>query len=129
MVEITVKRFINHRKGRQTPQNLLIQKSLITNSTWKVRKWYNIIRYFCNSITQFSFHYSDLPLIKEICFTTLLIWDMTDKISLNPFLPNVPILYPLKIPENLWFSGVFRGCKMGPLARNGLIQDRKRLIE
>ena len=31
--------------------------------------------------------------------------------KLNPFLTNVPILYPLKIPENLWFSGVFRGYK------------------
>ena len=29
-------------------------------------------------------------------------------------------LYPLKTPENLWFSGVFRGYKMGILARNGL---------
>ena len=35
----------------------------------------------------------------------------------NPFLVNVPILYPLKTPENLW---VFRGYKMGTLARNGL---------
>ena len=24
-------------------------------------------------------------------------------------------------PENLWFSGVFRGYKMGPLASNGLM--------
>ena len=31
--------------------------------------------------------------------------------SINPFLVNVPILYPLKTPENLWFSGVFRGIK------------------
>ena len=36
-------------------------------------------------------------------------------------LANVPILYPLKTPENLDFSGVFRGYKMGTLARNGLI--------
>ena len=39
---------------------------------------------------------------------------------LNPFLATVPISYPLKTPENLWFSLVFRGCKMGILARNGL---------
>ena len=38
----------------------------------------------------------------------------------NPFLANVPILYPLKTPENQKFSGVFRGHKMGTLARNGL---------
>ena len=33
---------------------------------------------------------------------------------------NVPILYSLKTPENLKFSGVFRGYKMETLARNGL---------
>ena len=45
----------------------------------------------------------------------------TSRIRLfNPFLANVPILYPLKTPENLWFSGVFRGYKMGTLARNRL---------
>ena len=30
----------------------------------------------------------------------------------NTFLTNVPILYPLKIPENVWFSRVFRGYQM-----------------
>ena len=39
---------------------------------------------------------------------------------LNPFLANVPVLYPQKTLENLWFFGVFRGYKMGTLARNGL---------
>ena len=39
---------------------------------------------------------------------------------INSFLANIPILYPLKTPENLWFSGVFWGYKMGTLARNGL---------
>ena len=38
----------------------------------------------------------------------------------NPFLANVPILYPLKTPENQRFSGVFRRSKKGTLARNGL---------
>ena len=38
----------------------------------------------------------------------------------NAFLVNVPILHPLKTPENLRFSGVFRGYEMGTLARNGL---------
>ena len=41
-------------------------------------------------------------------------------IFINPFLANVPILYPLKTSETLWFSGVFRGYKMGTLAGNGL---------
>ena len=41
-------------------------------------------------------------------------------VPVNPFLANVPILYPPKTPENQRFSGVFRGYKMGTLARNGL---------
>ena len=41
-------------------------------------------------------------------------------IKLNPFLANVPILYLLKTPENLWFCGAFRGYKMGIFVRNGL---------
>ena len=40
---------------------------------------------------------------------------------INPVLVDVPILYPLKSSENFRFSDVFRGYKMGPLARNGLI--------
>ena len=37
----------------------------------------------------------------------------------NPFkAPNALILYPLKTPENFWFSNVFRGYKMGTLVRN-----------
>ena len=38
------------------------------------------------------------------------------------FLATVPILYPLKTSEKLWFSSVFRVCKMGILARNGLMR-------
>ena len=49
------------------------------------------------------------------------------KVDFNPFLANVPILYPLKTPENQRFSGVFRGYKMGKLARNGLMQSKKKL--
>ena len=41
---------------------------------------------------------------------------------INPFLANVPILHPLKTPENRRFSGVFREYKMGTLAGNGLIR-------
>ena len=40
---------------------------------------------------------------------------------INPFQANIPILYPLKTTENLYFSGIFRGYKMGTLAWNGLI--------
>ena len=39
----------------------------------------------------------------------------------NPLMANVSVLYPLKTPENLWFSGVFRGYKMVTSARNGLM--------
>ena len=42
------------------------------------------------------------------------------QLIIKPFLANVPSLYPLKIPENLWSSGVFRGYKTGTLTRNGL---------
>ena len=41
----------------------------------------------------------------------------------NLFVANVLILHPLKTPENLWFSGVFKECKMGTLAANGLIKN------
>ena len=41
-------------------------------------------------------------------------------LRINPSLTNVPILYPLKKPENQRFSCVFRGNKIGTLTRNGL---------
>ena len=46
----------------------------------------------------------------------------------NPFQANVPILYPLKMPENHGFSGVFRGYKMGTLVWNGLTHFRPMFI-
>ena len=39
---------------------------------------------------------------------------------INPCLAIVPILCPLKTPENLRIFGVFGGYKMGAFARNGL---------
>ena len=44
---------------------------------------------------------------------------MNDNETINQFLANVPILYPLKKPENRKFSGVFSGDKIVTLARNG----------
>ena len=38
----------------------------------------------------------------------------------NPFPAKVPILYPLKKPENQMLSCVFRGHKMGALVINRL---------
>ena len=43
------------------------------------------------------------------------------EVEVNPFPASIPVLYPLKTLENLWFSGVFRGYKFGTLAGNGLI--------
>ena len=40
-------------------------------------------------------------------------------------LATILILYPLKTPENLWFSGVFRGYKMGTSDRNGLNEFKR----
>ena len=41
--------------------------------------------------------------------------------SINPYLAHVAILSPLKTLQNLWFSEVFRGYKLGALAKNGLM--------
>ena len=46
----------------------------------------------------------------------------------NLFLANGPILYPLKTPENLWLSGVFRGYKMGTLGRDRLKKRRQSIL-
>ena len=43
-------------------------------------------------------------------------------LAFNTFLANVSILYPLKTPENLRFSGFFRGYKMRTLARKRLMK-------
>ena len=47
---------------------------------------------------------------------------------INPFQANVPILYPLKTPENQRLSGVFRGYKIETLARNGLKKILNKLL-
>ena len=52
----------------------------------------------------------------------------TSVFFLRPFLGNVPILYHLKTPENLWFSGVSRGYKMGTLVRNWLIVIKYQML-
>ena len=44
-------------------------------------------------------------------------------LKVNPFLANILVLDHLKTPENQSFSGVFRGYKMSPLARNGLNEN------
>ena len=46
------------------------------------------------------------------------------RLRVDLFLADVTILYALKIPENLFFSGAFEGRKMASLARNGLLNIR-----
>ena len=45
-------------------------------------------------------------------------WEL---VCINPFLANMPILYPLKTPPQQNYSSVFKSYKMGTMARNGLI--------
>ena len=59
--------------------------------------------------------------VKFCCPQTSLYFLLVSNISINPFLANVPILYPLKTLENLQNSGIFKGCKMRALARNWLM--------
>ena len=40
--------------------------------------------------------------------------------TFDTFPANVPIIYPLKAPYNLWFSGVFRDIKWMYWAEMGL---------
>ena len=46
---------------------------------------------------------------------------MVEQCNYNPFLSNVLILQPLKTSENIWFNGVFRGYRIGALARNNVV--------
>ena len=48
--------------------------------------------------------------------------DTFHAVSINPFLANLPILYPLKAPENTKSFQLFLGgrYKIGTLAKNGL---------
>ena len=43
-------------------------------------------------------------------------------VHINPFPASVPILHPLKTPENQKASGVFRDYKIGVMTQNGLIK-------
>ena len=53
---------------------------------------------------------------------------MTKNDVFFPFMAKVLILYPLKIPESQRFSGVFKGYKMGALARNELKVSEKAIF-
>ena len=45
----------------------------------------------------------------------------------NPFLANVPILFPLKIPENIWVDGTRNGLKLYPNDHLFLKQEIQKL--
>ena len=45
---------------------------------------------------------------------------ISEVFMLTHFLPIFPFYTPLKTPENIRISGVFRWYKMGTLAKNGL---------
>ena len=47
---------------------------------------------------------------------------MGPKYVSNLFFVNIPTFYSLRISENLWFSDVFRGHKMGNMTRYGLMK-------
>ena len=49
--------------------------------------------------------------------------EITAKKCLKNLKVNILVLDHLKTPENQSFSGVFRGYKMSPLARNGLNEN------
>ena len=55
----------------------------------------------------------------KVCFQSLYI-ACFNLIYLNPLVPRVPFLYPLKTSENHRFSDVFRGYKIGTRGTNGL---------
>ena len=46
--------------------------------------------------------------------------NITQYQNFNPFSSNAPLLYPLKTSENLRFSDIFRGYRIGTLLENGL---------
>ena len=56
----------------------------------------------------------------NIVFRNVLRTYQMDDSNLKPFSSNVPLLYPLKILENLRFSDVFIGYRGKTLVKNGL---------
>ena len=74
---------------------------------------------------QIYFHMIMISQSPKLYFQQLFIQNLLDckflSQQINPFLANVPFLYLLETPENLWFCVVFREYKMGTLTRNGLM--------
>ena len=70
----------------------------------------------------FSSHFARKISFLEWADNLFRIFQISYERSLTHFVANIPILNLLKTPENLWFCGVFRGCKMRTLARNGFMK-------
>ena len=79
------------------------------------RKYYRI---YVNNNTEVKIKLTSLGFWKENKLLRVTLVKLKD-IVFNPFSTNVPLLYPLKISENLRFS-VFRGYRYGTLVENGL---------
>ena len=90
---------------------------------------------FENVVTLLSLHQVKVEHMKQILsyfkeentshvgylyFVRLLMKFLYQTSAINPFLPNVLNLHPLKTPKKQRFLGVFRRYKMGTLSRNGL---------
>lgn len=85
---------------------------------------------FCRFFGKFSSSYRKV-VDTAIASYNLCIWNWLENVHLVFWTRFYPILthfwlmfqflHPLKTPENQRFSGVFRGYKMGALARNGWI--------
>ena len=89
------------------------------NQTWVL--YYNLERESC-CITY-------LPKTKEwdwLCIS-ILVGNPDRNLSriylqvINPFLINIPLLYPLKTSKKQRFSDVFRGYRSGTLVENGVV--------
>ena len=94
-------------------------RDLLINMYAKLSKKTNI------SYPQYVDLYEHIRGLERLIFWKIFAYELnarflTKKLKLNLFLINVFNLYPMKTPEKRRFSGVFRGYKMGALARNGL---------
>ena len=108
---------------------------------WYIKSWLTKNRKMCCSLSRYWISKELIP-VKQQTFETLLktkkVRQQLDGANLHEeqcsYIPSLfseqltnfwqmfpfySILYSLKTPENLWFSGVFRGYKMRTLTRNG----------
>ena len=119
-IENEIKQFPNSRQSTKTMTSIFkyllfySQKFLGTLNLVQMRKIFlRTFIFFMKAKIVFFFFAQRSFLLKSI--------RIKEQFTLNTFLVNVTTLYPLKTPEILWFSDVFRWYKMGTLAKNGSI--------